>query len=173
MLNHTTLLFAPNLPGIKWNVNKFALIIAQKSPDNHTYLFLFSTFTALIHQHLADGKYCLWFLSYRDHLSQSSDYGLQRNWPNLTCLIIHPNFVTNGKVMKHEYFPLSVLIYRFSFHIKLLIPLKVNAAAISLSKEVILYNPWGFPSPHHWWPYLDNHTAPLFAQFLPVKNGNY
>ena len=21
-------------------------------------------------------------------------------------------------------------------------------------------------------PYLDNHTAPLFAQFLPVKNGN-
>ena len=39
MLNHTTLLFAPNLPGIKWNINKFALIIAQKSPDNHTYFF--------------------------------------------------------------------------------------------------------------------------------------
>ena len=118
MLNHTTLLFAPNLPGIKWNVNKFALIIAQKSPDNHTYLFLFSTFTALIHQLLANRKYCLWFWSYRDHLSQSLDYGLQRNWPNLTCLIIHPNFVTNGKVMKHEYFPLYVLIFRFSFHIK-------------------------------------------------------
>ena len=31
MLNHTTLLFAPNLPGIKWSVNKFALIIAQKA----------------------------------------------------------------------------------------------------------------------------------------------
>ena len=61
MLNHTTLLFAPNLPRIKWNVNKFALIIAQKSPDNHTYLFLFSTFTALIHQILANRKYCLWF----------------------------------------------------------------------------------------------------------------
>ena len=29
MLNHTTLLFTPNLPGIKRNVNKFALIITQ------------------------------------------------------------------------------------------------------------------------------------------------
>ena len=48
MLNHTTLLFAPNLPGIKWNVNKFALIIAQESPDNCTILFQFSTLTASI-----------------------------------------------------------------------------------------------------------------------------
>ena len=48
MLNHTTLLFAPNLPRIKWNVNKFALIIAQKSPDNHTILFQLSTFIAFI-----------------------------------------------------------------------------------------------------------------------------
>ena len=31
MLNHTTLLFAPNLPGIKWNVTNFALIMAQKA----------------------------------------------------------------------------------------------------------------------------------------------
>ena len=61
LLNHTTLLFAPNLPGIKWNVNKFALIIAQKSPDNHTYLFLFSTFTALLHQLLANRNYLMWF----------------------------------------------------------------------------------------------------------------
>ena len=30
MLNHTTLLFAPNLSRIKWNVTKFALIITQK-----------------------------------------------------------------------------------------------------------------------------------------------
>ena len=30
MLNHTTLLFAPNLCRIKWNVTKFALIITQK-----------------------------------------------------------------------------------------------------------------------------------------------
>ena len=46
MLNHTTLSLAPNLPRIKWNVNKFALIIAQKSPDNHTIMVKFSTFTA-------------------------------------------------------------------------------------------------------------------------------
>ena len=46
MLNHTTLLFAPNLPRIKWNVNKFALIIAQKSPDNHTIMVKFYTFMA-------------------------------------------------------------------------------------------------------------------------------
>ena len=50
MLNHTTLLFAPNFPGIKWNVNKFALIMAQKSPDNHTIIFQFSTFDTFIHQ---------------------------------------------------------------------------------------------------------------------------
>ena len=150
MLNHTTLLFATNLAGIKRNVNKFALIIAQKSPDNHTYLFLFSTFTALIHQHLADRKYCLWFWSYRDHLSQSSDYGLQRNWPNLTCLIIHPNFVTNGKVMKHEYFPLSVLIIRFSF----------NISFDSFKGKMLLqfhyqkrFNPWGFHL-----PIIEGHT---------------
>ena len=31
MLNHTTLLFAPNLPGIKWNITNFALIMAQKA----------------------------------------------------------------------------------------------------------------------------------------------
>ena len=31
MLNHTTLLFAPNFSGIKWNVNRFALIMAQKA----------------------------------------------------------------------------------------------------------------------------------------------
>ena len=37
MLNHTTLLFAPNFAMIKWNVNKFALIIAHKNPDNCTY----------------------------------------------------------------------------------------------------------------------------------------
>ena len=169
MLNHTTLLFATNLPRIKWNFNKFALIIAQKSPDNHTYLFLFSTFTALIHQLLADKKYCLGFSSNIDQLSQSSDYGLQRNWPNLTCLIIHPNFVTNGKVVKHEYFPLSVLIFRFSF----------NISFDSFKGKMLLqfhyqkrFNPWGFPSPRHWGPYLDNHTTLLFAQFLPVKNGN-
>ena len=79
MLNHTTLLFAPNLPGIKWNVNKFALIIAQKSPDNHTYLFLFSTFTALIHEILASRKYCMWIWSYRNHLSQSSNLDYREN----------------------------------------------------------------------------------------------
>ena len=56
MLNHTTLLFAPNLPGIKWNVNKFALIIAQKSPDNHTILFQLSTFIALINKFLSAWK---------------------------------------------------------------------------------------------------------------------
>ena len=107
MLNHTTLLFAPNLPGIKWNVNKFALIIAQKSPDNHTYLFLFSTFTALIHQLLANRKYFLWFWSFRDHLSQSITGKLiKSNMSDYPPL--HPNFVTNGKVMKHEYFPLYV-----------------------------------------------------------------
>ena len=50
MLNHTTLLFAPNFSGIKWNVNKFALIMAQKSPDNHTIIFQFSTFDTFIHQ---------------------------------------------------------------------------------------------------------------------------
>ena len=61
MLNHTTLLFAPNLPGIKCNSNKFALIIAQKSPDNHTNSVKFSTFTAFIHLFLLSGKYCLWF----------------------------------------------------------------------------------------------------------------
>ena len=38
------------LPGIKWNINKFALINAQKSPNNHTFLFLFITITALIYQ---------------------------------------------------------------------------------------------------------------------------
>ena len=53
MLNHTTLLFAPNLPRIKWNVNKFALIIAQKSPDNHTILFQLSTFIAFINKFLS------------------------------------------------------------------------------------------------------------------------
>ena len=57
MLNHTTLLFAPNLPGIKRNVNNFALIIAQKCPDIHTVLVQFSTFTAFIHQLL---MYFLW-----------------------------------------------------------------------------------------------------------------
>ena len=168
MLNHTTLLFAPNLPGIKWNVNKFALIIAQKSPDNHTYLFLISTFTALIHQLLANRKYCLRFWSYGDHLSQSITEKLTKSnmsdYPPL-----HPNFVTNGKVMKHEYFPLSVLIIRFSF----------NISFDSFKGKMLLQfhqqkrlTPWGFPSPHHWGPYLDNHTTLLFALFLPVKNGN-
>ena len=59
MLNHTALLFAPNLPGIKRNVNKFALIIAQKNPDNHTNSVKFSTFTAFIHLFLLSRKYCL------------------------------------------------------------------------------------------------------------------
>ena len=62
MLNHTTLLFAPNLPGINRNINKFALIITQKSPDNHTMSSQFSTFTAFIYELLLARKYCLWFL---------------------------------------------------------------------------------------------------------------
>ena len=62
MLNHTTLLFAPNLPGINRNINKFALIITQKSPDNHTMSSQFSTLTAFIYELLLARKYCLWFL---------------------------------------------------------------------------------------------------------------
>ena len=61
MLNHTTLLFTPNFPGIKWNSNKFSLIITQKSPDNHTISSQFSTFTAFICQILLARKHCLWF----------------------------------------------------------------------------------------------------------------
>ena len=60
MLNHTTLLFATNLPRIKRNDNKFALIMAQKSPDNRTNSVKVSSFTAFIHQLLLAWKYCLW-----------------------------------------------------------------------------------------------------------------
>ena len=61
MLNHTTLLFATNFPGIKWNVNKFALIIARTNPDNHTIMVKFSTFTAYIYHFLLPVS-SVWFV---------------------------------------------------------------------------------------------------------------
>ena len=146
---------------------KFALIITQKSPDICTFLFQFSTFIALIYQILPDRKSFLWLRSSREHFSQSSDYGLQWNWPNLSCVNIHPNFV------RHECFPLSVYIsiFCFSFHIKDLIASKVqcNAAAISLSKEI-------FPTLQSLrsltWIIAQSGKAPLFARFSEDKNGN-
>ena len=89
MLNHTTLLFAPNLPGIKWNINKFALIITQKSPDNHTISAQFFTFTAFIHQLLIARKYCLWF------------WRLQRQFASVSIILFWiTEELTNSKVLE-------------------------------------------------------------------------
>ena len=121
MLNHTTLLFAPNLARIKRNVNKFALIIAQKTLINAQF------YSSFLHLQLLLVSFCwpsssLWLhKGSRDQLqmTKSSYFLLQRNWPILRCLNFHPNSLTIGKVMKHECFYLTKCSSNFcySFHI--------------------------------------------------------
>ena len=165
MLNHTTLLFAPNLPGIKWNVNKFALIIAQKSPDNHTIIFQFSTFTAVIHQLLPARKYHLWF------------WRLQRPFTSVSIIWLWiTEVLTNSKVS--EFPPCDHLNSNEAWVFLLLclqfwLSYSVYVAEYKVQGCCNFTIKIGFSSPHQWrGPYLDNHTAPLYAQFLPVKNGN-
>ena len=65
-LNHTTLIFAPNLAMIEWNVTNL-----HRIPDNHTNSFKFSTFTAFIHQFCQPDSIACGYEDYRDHLQLS------------------------------------------------------------------------------------------------------
>ena len=161
MLNHTTLLFAPNLPRIKWNVNKFALIIAQKSPDNHTILFQLSTFIAFINKFLSAWKVpeSIWMwmnlvsplLQFILQLYWSSEFwgrrhrwhlwhiGIRMNWEMLAVKFLHQ--VASTKWYKAWYMcqngPGIIAV----------------AAPLINLKAVFAEHRWG----------LLNHTAPLFT----------
>ena len=172
MLNHTTLLFAPNLPRIKWNVNKFALIIAQKSPDNHTILFQLSTFIAFINKFLSAWKapesIWMWMnlvsplLQFILQLYWSSEFwgrrhrrhlwhrGIRMNWDMLAVKFLHQVASTKwhkAMIYVPEWTRIGIIA--------------VAAPLIDL-KAVFAEHRWG----------LLNHTAPLFAQFSEDKNGN-
>ena len=121
VLYHTTLLFAPNLPRIKWNVTKFALIITRKT------LIIAQFYSCVLHLQPLLVSFCwpgssLWLhKGSRDQLqmTKSSDFLLQWNWQILRCLNFHPNSLTIGKVVKHECFSLTKCSsnFRYSFHI--------------------------------------------------------
>ena len=139
MLNHTTLLFAPNLPRIKRNVNKFALIMAQKSPDNRTKSVKVSSFTAFIHQLLQAWKYCLWLWRFQRPFASVSIIWF---WipEELTTSILRPIC----KVVKEKYhfltFQSIYLQFWPSYSVgKILIPFNIQGCC----KEV-------FSSPYHW-----------------------
>ena len=161
MLNHTTLLFAPNLPRIKRNVNKFALIMAQKSPDNRTKSVKVSSFTAFIHQLLQAWKYCLWLWRFQRPFASVSIIWF---WitEELTTSILRP-FVKWWK-RSTIFLLFSQSIFSFGPHI-----LWVRFWFLLIYKAAAKRS---FHLPIIEMPYLDNHTTLLFAQFLPVKNGN-
>ena len=91
------------------------------------------------------------------HVSQSSDYGLQRNC-NLRCLNIHPNFVTMGKAMKHvSIIPFLSINLQFELW-RCLIPLKFKGTACCCNftiKGGFSISPPSSLRGHTW---LDNHT---------------
>ena len=95
-------------------------------------------------------------------MSRSSDFGLQGNLPTSKVSEFPPKLNNHWYVLKHEYFLLTVSLVLINHQ---LWNLRQKAAAISLSKEVC-----HLPIIDE--PYLDNHTTPLIAQFLPVQNGN-
>ena len=79
LVHRTPPLFAPNLLGMEWNgllCNKFALINAQKSPDNCAILFQFSLVTASINSFSGQQAVFSGFESSTDilQLSQVLDY---------------------------------------------------------------------------------------------------
>ena len=114
MLNHTTLLFAPNLPGIKWNITNFALIMAQKALiithfySNFLYLIL------LLISFCQPESIVSSFGGSRDHLgmSQLSIFGEHGNWP--------PNLCDHGEAgVFPRVFP-SYCLFSFAFHFLIL-----------------------------------------------------
>ena len=102
MLNHTTLLFATNLPRIKWNVTNFALIMAQKA------LIITQFYSSFLHL-------IPLFISFCQPENIVSGFGGQEVTETIfKCLnqLILENtrfdyllFVTIHKVVKQEYFP--------------------------------------------------------------------
>ena len=79
----------------------------------------------------------------------------------LRCLNFHPSLVTIGYVLKHEYFMLTVPL------------VLINHQLCNSMKRLLQYHYQKrfFHLTIIDEPYLDNHTTPLIAQFLPVKNG--